>query len=193
MPASSPYFEVIVSELFADGGVLVKNPSLYGGTWAWVLVEDKKIVRSGSGLIYPQDYVLKAISNNFTELLACVEGLEAMAKDWRGTLWTDSLVTVKRLRNGFSESHTVPQDLINRTRNALVRLKWSDIWMTPTKEKKIRIMHLMGHPTKVELKSGRSKGGLPVSKWNVLVDKTCGQLARVYLRERGLRDGYAQE
>lgn len=56
--------------LFCDGGVISKNPSTIGGTWAARLVIEDKPVRHDSGIVFPLDIYGEPVSNNLTEMLA---------------------------------------------------------------------------------------------------------------------------
>jgi hypothetical protein len=152
--------------LYADGGVITRNPSDEGGAWAWRLVSDAdEIVLQGSGVILPAEAGLPQITNNLTELLACVEALEAMPGSWRGTLFTDSLVTLCRLFNADPSFNGVPPELEARTWAQRRRL-WG-----------YRVVLLDGHPTRKQLASGIGKRGNPCSKWNVACDEECRRLA----------------
>lgn len=150
------------SELYTDGGVIGKNPSKLGGVWGWVLVEADQIIRFGSGIITPADIGEKSITNNLTELLGAVRGLEAMGENWNGVWHTDSQITMFRLIRPSSK-HSVPKWLEGRIKALAIHRKWT---------------HQMvgGHATKAELAAGiRKRNGFKTSKWNSWVDKLCNQ------------------
>ena len=159
--------------LFCDGGVIAKNPSTYGGTWAWTLLDaHRKRVAYDSGVIIPNDWGRKSISNNFAELYAAIVALEAMPNGWRGILHTDSLVTVYRLERGV-EPHKVHRNLTKRL-DAL------------TKNRKWKVSHIGGHPNKKALADGVDKRGLPVHEANVFCDQECKRQAELFMKR--LRD-----
>lgn len=148
-------------QLFSDGGCVGKNPSPVAGTWAWCLIEDDGLIACDWGLIYPDDLGTPAVSNNQTELLAAVRGLEAnpAVDEWL----TDSLMTLRRLTKGGKFSG-VPRWLIDRS--AKVRERGV--------ENKRKVTLLAGHPTRDELRKGfAGRNDHPVSRWNVLCDRLC--------------------
>lgn len=153
---------------YADGGVVSINPSPIGGTWAYCLIDDQEqIVSSDSGFITPEQIGMETISNNLTEMYAVVKCLEALPPHWPGILHTDSQVTLFRITNGRS-FNGLPNDL---------RLKCLEL----RRYRKWRGVLVAGHPNRKELREGKSKRGLPVSKWNVWCDEQCSVQARVLL------------
>lgn len=149
--------------LFTDGGCAVRNPSPYGGSWAWCLVEDGQVEASSSGVILSTSDEL--ITNNLAEYTAAVHGLEALPAGWSGYLCADSQVTLGRLFWGW-KTNGLSAALVERAGKALRRLGE----VTP--------MLLQGHPTTADLRSGTgAKRRLPVSKWNVYVDRLCQEKA----------------
>ncbi len=56
--------------LFCDGGVIQKNPSPLGGTYAYCLVEQDKRVWERAGVIGTDESGTPAVTNNLTEMLA---------------------------------------------------------------------------------------------------------------------------
>lgn len=155
-------------ELYTDGGVIGRNPSPEGGVFAWCLVENDFRVKEHSGLILPGAIGMQAVSNNNTELLALLDGIEALPKDWTGRVNSDSRIALGWVFLGWSPEK-IPQVL--RTRLAalhrsgrLAGLQW-------------RL--LQGHPTKADLARGiGEKRNLPVSIHNVWCDEACSRLAR---------------
>lgn len=156
--------------LYVDGGVVQKNPSTIGGTWACVFVDaaGNEISRV-SGFVTPAEIGLEAVTNNYTELLAAVEGLSRVAWPWTGTIFTDSNVTRCRLTGKNPGMNGIPFSLCERLR---VCRKGLD---------PIVAVLLDGHPTKKQLEAGVGKRGSPVSKFNVLCDRLCGEEAARYL------------
>jgi len=155
-----------ITDLYADGGVIQKNPSPHGGTWAWCGITNDTVLATGSGVITPHDAGLPTITNNLTELLAIVQGLEAMPGDWCGTVYSDSWVSLQRVFL-HARLRNVPQWLVDRVTH-LRRTHQLD---------QIGYVLLDGHPTKAALHSGVGKRGHPVSRWNVWCDQECTRLA----------------
>lgn len=164
-----------IVEVYCGGGVVKKNPSPIGGTWACVMVGPKNESSDGrgldnnelsrhSGFITPQQAGLPAISNNYTELLAAVEAMERLPDGWEGPLFTDSFVTVCRLTSVAPKMNGIPDDLQRR------------MWLSRDRLK-ITACLLDGHPTKFHPKRGIGKRGNKVSRWNVLADFLCGEEA----------------
>jgi ribonuclease HI len=163
--------------LYADGGVIDRNPSPLGGTWAWCLVDSLDVrLRTGSGVITPAEARLEDVTNNVTELLAVVRGLEALPDGWRGTVYTDSAVTIRRVFL-HAPLRGVPTWLIERLRLQLQRLDLSQS----------RYVLLSGHPTRDELARGVGRDGRPVSIHNVWCDRACQQAAQQWRQQREAR------
>ncbi len=154
--------------LYTDGGVIGVNPSPYGGTWAWCLVKNNAIVHSHSGVVTHKNHGLLTTSNNLTELLAAVEGLEYIQSNYRGfvDVFTDSEVTKFRLE-GSKQLKGIPLSLKKRLRK--VRCVVNSVTL------------LGGHPTKIELANKVRRDGKPVSQWNVWADKRCRLLAKQFM------------
>jgi ribonuclease HI len=157
--------------VYADGGVIQKNPSPFGGTWAWVAVGPKgRRLAWGSGII--QGSRKRAISNNHAEYRAVVEALEWLPFRWTGRVCSDSEVTLGRIFGRWREEK-VPVDLIRRKQVALRRLG------------DIEPVLLQGHPTRKELSEGKGKRGYPVSEHNVWCDAECSRIGLEYLEYLG--------
>lgn len=156
---------------YADGGVIGRNPSPVGGTFAWCHVDMDNIqVASYSGVITPVEAGLPAITNNLTEMLALVAGLEALPAGWAGTIYSDSQVTLGRMFEGW-KMNNIPAWLVRRGSAALQHIN----------RPRCSCVLLDGHPTQVQLAAGRGKRGAPVSEWNVWCDKACGKAGLVLL------------
>lgn len=146
------------------------NPSPLGGTYAFLHVNSKGVVtRQESGIILPRDSGLPKISNNFSELFAALEALESIPQGWDGTLYTDSLVTLRRITTG-SKFNGIPEPMIERT----LRLR---------KGRRYKVVLLCGHPTRKELEAGVGKRGYPVSIHNVTCDKLCRKEMDAFLEK----------
>lgn len=153
--------------IYADGGVIGANPSATGGTFAWCHVARHKIrVAEGSGVITPGECGLPEITNNLTEFLAVVRGLQNLPAGWSGTVYSDSRITLGRFFESWSMKG-IPLWLVQEGGEAMARLDWQNC----------RGVLLDGHPTKKQLASGLGKRGNPVSIFNVWCDKACGQEA----------------
>lgn len=155
--------------LYTDGGCIGANPSRIGGTWAYCLVNaaGERIVNA-SGVITPAQAHLPAVTNNLTELLALVYGLERLPQGWAGTVYSDSQVSLQRVFEA-AKLKNVPPWLVER----LQALQKSG------KLAAMSYVLLDGHPTKAELLAGRGKGGHPVSEHNVFVDWLCQAAGRI--------------
>ena len=164
-------------DLYADGGVIGRNPSVVGGTWAFCLVDmDLFGIRTieQSGVITPDEAGLPEITNNLTEMLAVVRGLQALPDDWIGTVNSDSQITLGRLFDGWKWKG-IPPWLHAEFQKERARLaKWD--WLYH------RL--LQGHPTKAELAAGMGKRGYPVSEHNQWCDWACGEAAAEFVRGR---------
>ena len=162
----------MASELFCDGGVIGKNPSKIGGTWAWCLVEDGELARFESG-IFPartgDPLAEEIVTNNFTELYAACKALRSVQAGWKGKLYTDSRVTQVRLMESVA-FNGIPDWLVSEAKF----LRWT---------RKPTVVLVSGHPSKAELIAGCKKDGKPCSPWNVLCDKRCRKLAEKALRQ----------
>jgi ribonuclease HI len=167
-----------VEEVYADGGVILKNPSPIGGTWAYCHIADGVKYRHDSGLVRPahiqypfHDGVtvvagMDSISNNLTEFYALLMAIEDLPYGWCGRVFTDSGVTLQRFEDPANvKMKGIPDDWVRRLHNVRRHLG------------RLEFVLLGGHPNRKELESGIRKDGKPVSKWNVWCDETCGQLA----------------
>ncbi len=156
--------------LYCDGGVIGRNPSLIGGTWAYCLVVDGEIVRSDCGYVSVKDTEPHPghVTNNLTELVAAVKALEAVGKGWDGTIHTDSSITMTRIKESTKFAN-IPQWL---------RLKALEV----RRGRKYKVVLLAGHPSRSELIKGvAERNGNPVSKFNVWCDNECKRLSREFI------------
>lgn len=170
-----------MQRLYCDGGVIRKNPSPFGGTWAWILVEEMvsefgdkvdQIIDSAAGYISPDQGEGGLVTNNIAELFAAVEGLRALPRPWTGHFYSDSQVTIGRLFWGWRYKN-VPDWLYRAVGPALKGLV-------------VEPHLLQGHPTLEDLSLGiGKKRNLPVSVWNKWCDTACQNVAASV--ERDLR------
>lgn len=168
---------MVPHEVYADGGVARVNPSPFGGMWAWCHVRYpatpggtpspvSEVVRSASGVVRAGELMPGPVSNNLTEFLALLLGLEALPDGWSGLVCSDSGVTLGR----FERHHTagmkgIPPALVGRLTAVRARLGG------------LTFRLLGGHPTRADLDRGRRKDGKPVSPHNVWCDRACGERA----------------
>ena len=168
----------MIASVFADGGVILKNPSVHGGTFAFVLVDENgQEISHASGTVTPSDIGLPTVSNNYSELLACVNAMLYVPQEWDGTIYTDSFVTMCRLTAKNPGMKGIPKDLRVRTWEARLRLG------------AFKVTLLDGHPTKDQLFSGIGKRGNPVSRWNDFCDRLCKEQARKFMANIAVPSG----
>lgn len=154
--------------LYTDGGVIGPNPSVLGGTWAWCMTDaNSERIRHAYGRVTPRECDVPAVTNNLTELLALILGLEALPNGWTGTVYSDSWVSLQRVFLA-AKLNNVPEWLTDRLQ-ALQR---------SGKLAGMSYVLLDGHPTKAQLAAGKGKRGAPVSIHNVWADEMCQKLAR---------------
>lgn len=161
----------LVSEIIAvysDGGLVIRNPSPYGGAWAWCGVnEENLIVESKSGLLVPEKLGIAEISNNTAEFCAMARALRAMPKGWSGTAYSDSELTLNRIFGNWDAGKGLPEGWMKAARKNLKRLG------------KITPVLLSGHPTRQELLNGVCKRrGRQVSGFNVWCDEECRRICK---------------
>lgn len=160
----------LIVALYADGGVIRKNPSDIGGTWAWCGVDaagNRVIERSGA---FPAPDS-RPVSNNHTEQIAITLALEAMPDGWSGSVYSDSQIALGRVFKNWRETN-LPANISQRSAKAVKRLG------------KIQTVLLQGHPTKGDLELGiGKKRNLPVSIHNVWCDKACSAAAKEFLAQ----------
>lgn len=159
--------------LYTDGGVIGSNPSRIGGVWAYCFVDAFGLrIAQASGVITPEQAHVPAVTNNLTELLALVYGLERLPAGWTGTVCSDSWVSLLRVYEA-AKLRNVPRWLVERLQALQRSGRLADM----------KYVLLDGHPTKAELAAGRGKRGHPVSEHNVWCDAECNRRAQA-LRER---------
>ena len=160
----------VIVALYADGGVIKKNPSSIGGTYAWCAVDasgNRVIEKSG---VVP--VIERPITNNHMEQIALCLALEAMPAGWSGTVYSDSQVALGRVLKGW-RTKNLPSNVAQRSAAAVARLG------------AIKTVLLQGHPTKADLTSGiGAKRNLPVSEHNVWCDKACTHQAKNYVNKQ---------
>ncbi len=163
-----------INRLYVDGGVIQHNPSSQGGTWAFLLLNMNVVEKAQSGMITPQQAGLPAITNNLTEMLAMLKGLAALPASWKGTVYSDSQVTLGRIFQGWKWTN-IPRWMHLVFQAQTMRLAW---WPGG-----FQYVLLDGHPTKAQLAAGIGKRGHPVSEYNVLCDQWCQGEAQKFLEK----------
>jgi ribonuclease HI len=160
--------------VYADGGVIQKNPSSVGGTWAWcgVDADGNRVIERGGVVPSPG----RPITNNHTEQIAITLALEAMPDGWSGVVYSDSMIALGRVFKGW-RTKNLPANVARRSAEAVARMG------------RIETVLLQGHPTKADLERGvGQKRGYPVSIHNVWCDRRCQEEARKYLTALGEED-----
>ena len=160
-----------MNELYCDGGVININPSPVGGTWAFRILSDGEVMEEASGIITPEQAKTEMVTNNLTEMLALVRGIQRLPNTWTGTIYSDSQITLGRAFMGWKWTG-IPKWLYEDFGRAVKALRnWEQI----------RYVLLSGHPTKAQLALGIGKGGRPVSEHNVWCDHECGRRAKGFM------------
>jgi ribonuclease HI len=187
---------VIVPMLFTDGGCIGRNPSIHGGTWAYIILNAHTTPRTlavpatppnpriKSGVVWPKGgkiiesaefeeieqsfFDRPYVTSNLTEFYAALTGIhELYRRDYRKIqLFTDSEVTASRLTGEKAAMKGLPANLVNH---------WREIQSSLA----LDILLLQGHPTKIELEAGVGKSGRVVSVWNKHCDTECRRLANL--------------
>lgn len=163
------------SAMYCDGGCIDENPSPFGGTWAFCYTDNPATDKgerlyAASGVL-PATEFGQCIGNNVSEFAAMLFALSAAPDGWFGRVYCDSHITLGRFFPQYALLHSnkgktfalkgVPDRFAERLQGVLKRI---DVEMCSP-------VLLNGHPTKAELKEGRSKEGRPVSLHNVWCDK----------------------
>jgi ribonuclease HI len=160
-------------DLYCDGGVIGSNPSGIGGTYAWLMVGEDGQTR-GKANVLTVEKNGGPVTNNQTEMLALLRGLEHCPDDWVGCVYSDSAVTLGRIFLGWKWNN-IPQFMHLLFQEQRRRLEsWG----------RITHVQLDGHPTKAQLVSGVGKRGNPVSEHNVWCDHACTDAGAAYLNEQ---------
>jgi len=152
--------------VYTDGGIIGRNPSSAGGSWAFCYVAPDLQTRTyeAFGRIVPADDIFPKglVTNNVTELFAAVMAMESLPAGWSGVLVTDSQITMYRvLRPQKAGMGGVPGWLINRLTDARRRLG------------NVGVELIGGHPALEDLERGRRPDGYIVSWHNVRCDQLC--------------------
>lgn len=148
-----------VTHIYTDGGLVGRNPSSVGGSWAIVLTDiNNSVALEFCGFIPATPE--RPITNNIIEQIAVTLALESMPDKWSGTLCSDSQNAIGRQFYKWA-INGLPQNVIDRGHAALSRLGT------------IRPELVKGHPSKRELVAGKNSRGTRVSIHNVRADELC--------------------
>lgn len=161
---------MVITHIYCDGGVVWKNPSPIGGSWAFALVDKyDECLYYESGFV--QSTPNRNITNNVSEQIAIVKALEHMPQGWSGTVCSDSQVALGRAFLGWKRNG-LPNNVSKRLDLAILSLGKLDFEL------------LQGHPTCYELASSiGARTGKRVSRHNVLCDKLCNDISRLKMSE----------
>jgi ribonuclease HI len=168
-------------DIYMDGGVILRNPSPHGGTWAFVVVKGDRVIKKESGAFFPSSMQSSTVTNNQAELVAAYHALKYLADDEMAHLYSDSEVTLGRLFYGY-EMNNVPDWLKDELSAHKKRLQYFSTFKHTL---------LAGHPHRLSLTKGTDKRGRPVSKYNVMCDEMCRMRAEKYIAKKNLRRIYA--
>ena len=113
----------------ADGGCRIQNPSPYGGMWAFRITNRRGLpLVQARGVVLPCEVSpLTTVSNNLTETLAVLVGLEYLPAGWSGLVRTDSLNAIRVIRDIGKPRNWLPADILTRVhavRNKLGKLDY---------------------------------------------------------------------
>lgn len=161
--------------LWTDGGVIQRNPSPFGGTFAWVRTENGVEVACAAGLLLPADIKMPVVTNNNSELYALIDGIVCLPENWHGTVYTDSQIALNWVKYK-KQSNAIPAWL----REAM-QLVLSD---AEQKGVHLEYQHIKGHPTEEELADETANG---VSHYNVRCDALCTAQAAGFARTHNLK------
>ena len=169
------YEEGVPARVYCDGGVVGRNGKAKGGVWAWRWVaEDGTVLREESGVIKPGQFKpFEFCGNNLSELVALLRALWDLPVGWRGTIYTDSEVTIDRMTKSMAGGwqakllKTVPKRYVDIA--AYLRAKLGPL----------SFIHLAGHPSPEELAAG-FKNGVPVSEHQDWCDRACNEAKKQF-------------
>lgn len=160
-----------VNRLYADGGVVLKNPSPLGGTWAYCMVTaDGRLLYEDYDVVRANKFPAGVVTNNQMELLAVIRGLQTLRREMVVHVCSDSEITLGRLFKGYAMEN-IPEWMVNELNIERGRLH---------QFKDFKYTLISGHPTKLQLETGIGKHGHPTSEWNMRADELCHMAAEEY-------------
>lgn len=169
-PADTP-----IAAVTADGGCRLKNPSEFGGMWAFRQTSKSgEVIAQASGIVLVSEvFPLTTVTNNLTETLALLIALESLPDGWSGRARSDSLNAIRVFQNYRDPKKVAAQevwlvlDVIARVRRVRERLGRLDFEL------------LAGHPPKAIVEAMRageshtSERGYPYCLHNHWCDLAC--------------------
>jgi ribonuclease HI len=117
---------VNIIALYVDGGVIGSNPSMIGGTYAWRVVSDDHDPIGYARVITTQE-MGGPITNNQTEMLAMLQGLQRLPNSFDGAIYCDSQVTLGRAFRGWKWTNIPSWMHLVYTLQRKRLVNWSDI------------------------------------------------------------------
>lgn len=172
------------NEIYTDGGVISKNPSLIGGTWAFCLVNcnenfERTQIIGMSGFV---PVVNNPFTNNWSESIAICLAFESLPEKWSGTIFSDSACALGRAFLNW-RINNLPKIIHIRTLAALERLGEIKYRLVQGHPNKKELNHEFGTDEEYKLPLGRKEtnpyheevfgGKRVVSIHNVWCDKEC--------------------
>jgi ribonuclease HI len=154
----------LVRAVFADGGVVGRNPSPLGGVYAWRHVDADNLPLAQESGVVPAGAT--RVTNNQAEFYALLRALEALPAGWSGLVGSDSRVTLGRFFESW-KLDGIPVAWARRLGLALARID----------AERCQVVLLDGHPTREQLRRGRGRRGHPVSVHQDWCDRECRRQA----------------
>ena len=180
-PPPGAFNQTFVTDVFADGGIIDRNPSAVGGTWAFRLVDfGGRPAYEASGHVAAAEVTPLGpewVSNNFTEVLALLLAFEQLPDGWTGSAYSDS----KNAISAHSRAAWNPPVKPDYLPDAI----WGRMVAARERLGPVKFTLLGGHPTEAELAAGCRRDGKPVSEHNVFCDKAATAAGRAYLASIG--------
>lgn len=176
----------MIVSVYTDGGVIRKNPSEVGGTWAYCLVDEYGIRQGGqSGLVTPQDIGQRFVTNNVTELAAVLAALTALPDGWDGTIYTDSKVTMSRVSLGKNGRPRKPQK-VGGFRSTIPDHMVNQLQIQQLRMGHYQVALVKGHASMDQIAASYNgdQSGQTHSRHNSWCDKECRKEAELFLRNQ---------
>jgi ribonuclease HI len=173
----------IISAIFSDGGLVGRNPSREGGSWAWCGVsKDGEHIREQSGYLLTKNATCPGytrvgsdvVTNNDVEFWAALRALENMPDGWSGVLASDSQITIQRLKD---------------CRDGVVITAFRNEWYKRASDAfkrlgTIKFVHVGGHPTQAQMADGQRENSdgtvTRVNRHQQWADDRCTELRKSY-------------
>lgn len=162
-----------VTAVYADGGVLNRNPSEVGGTWAFCLVNaiGGRVFGQAGHVAAEEVAPLPWVSNNLTEVVALLLALENLPDGWAGAAFSDSKNAIR--------AHMAAADLDPRKPGYLPDELWGRMVAARQRLGAIRWTLLGGHPRNTSWRPATGPGTTSRS-----ARTTCGPIRPAKLQAR---------